>query len=54
MLEGYASLGVNGIANLGQHTQVVGFIFYPLWRGYMNAVLHLPELIEIIGFDSHG
>lgn len=20
----------------------------------MNAVLHLPDLIEIIGFDSHG
>ena len=54
VLEGYALLGVNGLANLGQHIKVVGFLFYPFWLGDMNAVLHLPELIEIIGFDSHG
>ena len=54
MLEGYALLGVNGLANLGQHIKAVGFLFYPFWRGDLDAVLHLPELIEIIGFDSHG
>ena len=54
MLEGYALLGVNGLANLGQNIKAVGFLFYPFWRGYVDSVLHLPELIEIIGFDSHG
>lgn len=53
MHEGYALLGVNGLTNLGQYIKIVGFLFYPFWRGDMNAVLHLPKLIEIIGFDSH-